>query len=201
MRVRRSARVQVQCPCSFSGVEVAGEGVVINLSRPGCAVETGTPIGIGSRIELHLLLPIHFFPVAVNHAEVVWSTATKFGVKFVRIRPEDEARLQRFIEQSLRSAGGPSLAPGSRPTDQQRPVAPAFTLQRAVAVTVAVTAGGPRLRPIPLPSLLPSPVGQSGSPPLLHRCPSDHSSRLPSERAVCLQRRDRFAVALSAPYL
>lgn len=111
MKVRQSARVQVQCPCSFSGEDVAGEGVVINLSRPGCAVETATPLRIGSRIELHLLLPIHFFPVAVDHAEVVWSTATRFGVKFVRVRPEDEARLQRLIEQSLRHDSGPSLAP------------------------------------------------------------------------------------------
>lgn len=84
---------------------------MINLSRPGCAVETATPVPIGSRIELHLLLPIHFFPVAVDHAEVVWSTDTKFGVKFVRIRAEDEARLQRLIEQSLRHDPGPSLAP------------------------------------------------------------------------------------------
>lgn len=111
MKVRQSARVQVQCPCSFSGEDVAGEGIVINLSRPGCAVESATPMRIGSRIELHLLLPIHFFPVAVDHAEVVWSSATKFGVKFVRIRPEDEARLQRLIEQYLGQDRGPSLAP------------------------------------------------------------------------------------------
>lgn len=90
---------------------MAGEGVVINLSRPGCAIETATPMPIGSQIELHLLLPIHFFPVAVDHAEVVWSTDTKFGVKFVRIRPEEEARLQRLIEQYLRHDHGPSLAP------------------------------------------------------------------------------------------
>ena len=90
---------------------MAGEGTVINLSRPGCAVESTTPMPIGARIELHLLLPIHFFPVAVDHAEVVWSTDTRFGVKFVRIRSEDEARLQRLIEQYLRQTRGPSLAP------------------------------------------------------------------------------------------
>lgn len=111
MKVRRAARVQVQCPCSFSGQDAAGEGVVINLSRPGCAIETNTPMPIGSRIELHLLMPIHFFPVAVDHAEVVWSTDRRFGVKFVRVRPEDEARLQRLIEQYLRQDSGPSLAP------------------------------------------------------------------------------------------
>lgn len=111
MKVRKAARIQVQCPCSFSGEEVVGEGVVVNLSRPGCAVESATPISIGSRIELHLLLPIHFFPVAVDHAEVVWVSDTRFGVKFVRIRPEDESRLQRLIEQYLRQDRGPSLAP------------------------------------------------------------------------------------------
>lgn len=90
---------------------MAGEGTVINLSRPGCAVESTTAMPIGARIELHLLLPIHFFPVAVDHAEVVWSSDTRFGVKFVHIRSEDEARLQRLIEQYLRQERGPSLAP------------------------------------------------------------------------------------------
>ena len=111
MKVRQSARVQVRCPCSFSGEDVTGEGTVINLSKPGCAGESPTPVPIGTRIELHLLLPIHFFPVAVDHAEVVWSSDTRFGVRFVRIGYEDEARLQRLIEQYLRQDRGPSLAP------------------------------------------------------------------------------------------
>lgn len=126
MKVRQSARVRVQCPCSFSGGEASGEGTVINLSRPGCAVESATPMPIGTHIELHLLLPIHFFPVAVDHAEVVWSTDTRFGVKFVRIRSEDEARLQRLIEQYLRQDPGTSLAPVflMRPTKGPRSQSP-----------------------------------------------------------------------------
>lgn len=111
MNVRQSPRIPIHCPCSFSGGAVRGEGIVVNLSRPGCAVETSTPPPTGTRLELHLLLPVHFFPVAVDQAEVVWAHEGRFGVKFIRVRPDDESRLHRVVEQVLRRDPGPAFAP------------------------------------------------------------------------------------------
>ncbi len=107
---RQSPRIEVQCPCTFSGEHVAGDGIVVNLSRPGCAVESSMRVPIGTCLELHVLLPVHFFPMAVDQAVVVWSTHDKFGVKFIRIRPAEQARVHRFIKQYLKHENGPSAS-------------------------------------------------------------------------------------------
>lgn len=123
---------------------MTGEGVVINLSLPGCAVESATPLPIGSRIELHLLLPIHFFPVAVDHAEVVWSSDARFGVKFLRIRSGDEARLQRLIEQYLRHDRDVLTCAGLPHGGRPWPAVPMSTGPESVFVAFTLGPGGPR---------------------------------------------------------
>jgi len=102
MESRQSRRIHVQCPCTFSGTQITGEGIVFSLSIPGCAVETNAPVAIGTNLELHLLLPVHFFPIAVDQAVVVWTAEGKFGVKFIHVRPEEGSRLSRIVSQYLR---------------------------------------------------------------------------------------------------
>ncbi len=101
MEFRQSSRIQVQCPCTFSGTQISGEGILFNLSIPGCAVEANTPVTVGTFFELHLLLPVHFFPMAVDQAVVVWTAEGKFGMKFIRVRDEEGARLSRIVSQYL----------------------------------------------------------------------------------------------------
>jgi hypothetical protein len=37
-------------------------------------------------------------PVHVELAAVRWSTAAKFGVEFIKVRPEEGERLKRFVK-------------------------------------------------------------------------------------------------------
>ncbi len=110
MESRQSPRIHVQCPCTFSGTQITGEGIVFNLSIPGCAVETNTPVAIGTYLEVHLLLPVHFFPMAVDQAVVVWTAEGKFGMKFIRVRPEEGSRLSRIVSQYVKREDGATTA-------------------------------------------------------------------------------------------
>ncbi len=108
--LRQSQRVEVQCPCEFSGSQITGEGVVINLSTKGCAVESNTRVQRGTFIEVRMLMPEHFFPATVDRAIVLWSSEHKFGMKFIRVRPEEQARLARFVKQGPTRRNGPSAS-------------------------------------------------------------------------------------------
>jgi hypothetical protein len=37
-------------------------------------------------------------PVQVDLAAVRWSSATRFGVEFIKIRPEEGERLEKFVK-------------------------------------------------------------------------------------------------------
>ncbi len=108
--LRQSQRVEVECPCEFSGSLITGEGVVINLSTKGCAVESNTSVPRGTFLEVRMLMPEHFFPSTVDRAIVLWSTAHKFGMKFIRVRPEEQARLARFVKEAPPRRNGPSAS-------------------------------------------------------------------------------------------
>ncbi len=111
---RQAPRIEVQCPCTFSGEHVVGDGIVVNFSRPGCAVESNMRVPIGTYLELHILVPVHFFPMAVDQAVVVWSSEDKFGVKFIRLRAVEQARLYRFITQYLKHDNGANASDSTK---------------------------------------------------------------------------------------
>ena len=102
MEFRQSPRVQVDCPCTFSGANVGGEGIVVNLSLPGCAVESNTHVLSGTYLALHILMPVHFSPMAIHQAVVKWSEERKFGVRFIRVGAGEQARLDGLIRRHSR---------------------------------------------------------------------------------------------------
>ncbi len=110
MDLRQARRVPVQCPCDFSGNKVIGEGLVLNLSFGGCAVESTTRVPVGTYLELRILIPEHFFPATIDRAVVLWSSEEKFGMKFIRVAPEEQARLGRFLKQEPKHRNGPEAS-------------------------------------------------------------------------------------------
>ncbi len=102
MELRQTPRVQVECPCTFSGPNVGAEGIVVNLSLPGCAVESNTHVLPGTYLALHILMPVHFSPMAIPLAVVRWSEEHKFGVRFLDVGPEEQARLDGLIRRHSR---------------------------------------------------------------------------------------------------
>lgn len=103
MKGRKHTRYAVQLPVSFSGDRVSNGGTILNVSAEGCAIASDTGIGPAVYLELTMQLQEREEPVRVDLAAVRWVFATRFGVEFIKIRPEERERLKKFVK-TLESA-------------------------------------------------------------------------------------------------
>lgn len=98
MERRETVRYEVELPLSFSGNEIAGGGIVISLSKDGCAVKTEESVPPHSFVALRLQLPEPNAPLKVEVAHVRWTNMSSFGLEFVHLHAEEQERLHRFIQ-------------------------------------------------------------------------------------------------------
>ena len=98
MEGRKHTRFAVQLPVSFSGDQLSHGGTILNLSAEGCAITSETVSGAAVYLQLAMQLREQEEPVQVDLAAVRWSSATRFGVEFIKIRPEEGERLKQFVK-------------------------------------------------------------------------------------------------------
>ena len=98
MEGRKHTRFAVQLPVSFSGDQPSHGGTILNVSAEGCAITSETVPGVGVYLKLTMELWEREEPVQVDLAAVRWSSATRFGVEFIKIRPEEGERLKKFVK-------------------------------------------------------------------------------------------------------
>jgi hypothetical protein len=68
------------------------------LSAEGCAITSETVADAAVYLQLTMQLREREEPVQVDLAAVRWVSATRFGVEFIKIRPEEGERLKRFVK-------------------------------------------------------------------------------------------------------
>lgn len=98
MEGRKHTRFAVQLPVSFSGDQFSHGGTILNVSAEGCAITSKTVAGAAVYLQLTMQLREREEPVQVDLAAVRWSSATRFGVEFIKIRPEEGERLKKFVK-------------------------------------------------------------------------------------------------------
>jgi PilZ domain len=99
MEGRYSPRVPVECAAVFSGESGMGEGRVLDLSLPGCLIESPKAAKAGDYVRLKLCLPDGQPAVDVLLAVVRWAKGNRLGVEFIRSSEEDGARLNHFVQR------------------------------------------------------------------------------------------------------
>ncbi len=97
MENRKGRRYRVLCPISFLGEHTAGEGIMLNLSKQGCSVGTGKNVQERTCLTVHVSLPGEALPIKVDVAVVRWAMEPACGLEFLRMQPEDQERLWRFV--------------------------------------------------------------------------------------------------------
>jgi hypothetical protein len=100
-KLRYCKRVHTHFPVVFAGEAYVDEGTVINVSVPGCAVESRKRLQPGSYLEMRMLVPDVTFPLRVGLAKVRWCEGQRFGVEFIRMPGEDQVRLGRLVKNEL----------------------------------------------------------------------------------------------------
>jgi len=98
MEGRKHTRIAVQLPVSFSGDQLSDGGTILNLSGEGCAIMSDTVASAAVYLQLTMQLREREEPVQVDLAAVRWSSATRFGVEFIKIRPVEWERLKKFVK-------------------------------------------------------------------------------------------------------
>jgi hypothetical protein len=97
MEQRKHTRHQVEFPGDFSGDDISGSGIVMDLSTGGCRVRSKVTTAAGDFIGLLISLPGHPAPLKVSLAAVRWSIGNEFGMEFIRMDPEDQGLLRLLI--------------------------------------------------------------------------------------------------------
>ena len=94
---RRVPRHHVECPVSFAIEDVAGEGVVYNLTDRGCAIASAVSVPDDGYASASITLPGQLEPVVVELARVRWATRQEFGLEFRIVSRAAKHRLQKFL--------------------------------------------------------------------------------------------------------
>jgi hypothetical protein len=99
MDQRYSDRIPVACSAMISGDGVSGEGRVMDVSLPGCLIESPGVVRVGDYIRLKLFLPDHRSPIDIPLAVVRRVEGAHIGVEFIRSSSDDQIRLTYFVKR------------------------------------------------------------------------------------------------------
>lgn len=114
MKLRYCSRVETHFPVIFAGDEFVGEGTVLNVSVPGCAVHSKKEVVPGSYLEMKVLVPDTSPPLSVGLARVRWREGQRFGVEFIRMPGDDQVRLGRLVKKPPAIEAPPHLSTWKR---------------------------------------------------------------------------------------
>lgn len=100
MEHRQAKRFPVRFRSSFTSLNiVGGDGFLVDLSLRGCRIESSTEVRSGTSLELRVQASEDEPPLNIQEAVVRWSRAQQFGLEFVRLVPEEWARLQHTVTE------------------------------------------------------------------------------------------------------
>ena len=113
MTPRYSDRKKTTCKVTLSSGSRVGEGSVVDMTVPGCQLETGFPLEPGQSVQLRVHLD-KSRPMRIDLGVVRWANNGKAGIEFIRMAHEDKIRLRFFVgyvEKRRRQHEGWSVTP------------------------------------------------------------------------------------------
>ena len=75
--------------------------MVVNVSIPGCAIQSRKRVQPGSYLEMRMLIPDTRSPLHVRLARVRWCEGRRFGVEFIRMPGGDQIRLGHLVKTNV----------------------------------------------------------------------------------------------------
>ncbi len=113
MKTRYSARKNATCKVTLSCGGRVGEGSVVDLTVPGCQLETPLLLEPGQSVQLRVHLDNHH-PMRIDLGIVRWTKGGKAGIEFIRMAESDQIRL-RFYVGHIEKRSRPSKSWGEAP--------------------------------------------------------------------------------------
>jgi hypothetical protein len=94
---RIQPRFTTQFRSTFSGKHEEGQGRTLDLSLGGCKIESDTVVMQGETFECRLHVPGFDWPLRIDETTVRWIAGNTFGLAFISLRPEEQAKLTIVI--------------------------------------------------------------------------------------------------------
>ena len=94
---REQPRFTSQFRSTISGGPGEGQGRTLDLSAGGCMIETDLPVVVGASFECRIYVPGLDWPLRIDEAQVRWVKGNTFGIQFVKIHPDEKAKLKQVI--------------------------------------------------------------------------------------------------------
>jgi hypothetical protein len=99
MQPRYKGRIRIKFPVKFTSGSQVGDGQVLDLTSPGCLIESPVTVRETQSLQLELCLPGLEFPLSVPLGVVRWTKGKRFGVEFIKMQESQQVTLKRFLVQ------------------------------------------------------------------------------------------------------
>jgi hypothetical protein len=104
MQPRYKHRVPLTATVSFCNGELSGQGRLLDLTTPGCLVESPQKVLKGQYFQLQISLPDLKSHLSVKLAAVRWSEGGRFGLEFIKMDEAEQQTLDAFMTEHLSTA-------------------------------------------------------------------------------------------------
>jgi hypothetical protein len=101
MKARYSERIRAKFPVSITVGSHVSEGRILDLTVPGCLIESPVFVKKGDYVQLRMTLPGLKSPVSVALAAVRWTKGSHFGVEFIKMDEKEQRQLNQVMAQYL----------------------------------------------------------------------------------------------------
>ena len=98
-------RVQVKASASIIGCGFTGNGTVLDVTVPGCLIESRLPVRKGDSLTLRVTIPQVRATFLVARAVVRWVDGLRFGVEFIEMQSKERVRFNATVDRLLQQQG------------------------------------------------------------------------------------------------
>ena len=106
--IRKHQRLKKLVPVRYVGDEIAGEGIIKDLSLSGSDITGNTRVSLGMALALQMFVPGDPEPLLIDRATVKWIKGSEFGVDFEIQQPKMAERITQVISTLVKTHHGSS---------------------------------------------------------------------------------------------
>ena len=106
--IRKNQRLKKLVPVRYLGDEIAGEGIINDLSLNGSYITGNALVSVGMALVLQMFVPGDPEPLLIDRATVKWVKGSEFGVDFDLPQPKVAERITQVISTLVKTQHGSS---------------------------------------------------------------------------------------------
>jgi hypothetical protein len=97
LQPRYRQRIRLRFPVTFIWESRVGKGEVLDLTNPGCLIQSPVAVEDDQSLQLELFLPGLESPLSVMLGVVRWTKGKRFGVEFIKMHDSQQRIWQAFL--------------------------------------------------------------------------------------------------------